>query len=74
MPQLNDFIFTFESTQKSYCDFQDCKNLGGRNVCVMTDGKLKDMQPVHTTLQSLDDNKVKYKLFDRCRVEPTNER
>ena len=40
----------------------------------MTDGKLKDMQPVHTTLQSLDDNKVKYKLFDRCRVEPTNER
>ncbi|KAK3088757.1 hypothetical protein FSP39_023402 [Pinctada imbricata] len=39
----------------------------------MTDSKLVNMKPVHTVLESLDDNKVKYKLFDRCRVEPTNE-
>jgi hydroxyacid-oxoacid transhydrogenase len=50
----------------------DCKNLGGRNVCVMTDPRLAKLSPVKTTLESLKRHKVNYKLYDKVRVEPSN--
>ncbi|KAK3773031.1 hypothetical protein RRG08_029084 [Elysia crispata] len=51
----------------------DVKNLGGKNVCVMTDPNLSQLQPVKTTLESLDKHGVNYKLFDKCRVEPSDQ-
>ena len=53
---------------------QDCKNFGAKNVCVMTDKHLEKLDCVKTVLQSLDDNKINYKLYSNVRVEPTNQR
>lgn len=51
----------------------DCKNMGAKLVCVMTDRYLSPLPPVQMVLESLDRHKVPYKLYDRCRVEPTDE-
>lgn len=51
----------------------DCKNFGAKNVCVMTDKHLEKLDCVKTVLQSLDDNKINYKLYSNVRVEPTNQ-
>ena len=53
---------------------QDCKNLQAKNVCVMTDRHLAQMDPVKVTLESLERAGVPYKLFDKVRVEPSEER
>lgn len=50
----------------------DVNNLGGKNVCVMTDQNLTALQPVKTTIESLERHGVNYKLYDRCRVEPSD--
>jgi hydroxyacid-oxoacid transhydrogenase len=44
-----------------------------RRVMVVTDATLRNLPPVHTVLESLSDAKVPYILFDRVRVEPTDE-
>jgi hydroxyacid-oxoacid transhydrogenase len=41
-------------------------------VMVVTDPLLKDSAPVQTLLESLEDQKVRFELFDRARVEPTD--
>jgi hydroxyacid-oxoacid transhydrogenase len=51
----------------------DLKDLGARHVLVLTDDVLAGMQPVQTVLQSLHENGVGYALYDRVRVEPTDE-
>lgn len=51
----------------------DCKNLGAKNVLVMTDRRLVQMQPVKTVCESLEQQKVPYKVYDKTRVEPTDE-
>lgn len=51
----------------------DCINMGARNVCVMTDRHLVGLDCVKTVLQSLEDNKVNYKLYSDVRVEPTDQ-
>ncbi|XP_048728362.1 hydroxyacid-oxoacid transhydrogenase, mitochondrial-like [Ostrea edulis] len=51
----------------------DCKNLGGRNICVMTDSRLVELPPVKVVCESLDDAGLKYSVYDKCRVEPTDE-
>ncbi|XP_046581505.1 hydroxyacid-oxoacid transhydrogenase, mitochondrial-like isoform X1 [Haliotis rubra] len=51
----------------------DCKNLGARSVCVMTDSNLVDLSPVKMTLESLNREGIPYKVYDKCRVEPTDE-
>lgn len=53
---------------------QDLQNLRAQNVCVMTDGKLALLPPVEAVLCSLDDNTVKYQVYDNVRVEPTDTR
>jgi len=47
----------------------DLADLGVRRVLVLTDPGLKSLRPVQTVLQSLDDNKVAWTLYDRVRVE-----
>ncbi len=51
----------------------DLKDLGARNVLVLTDPVLTRMRPVQTVLQSLQDNGIAFVLYDRVRVEPTDE-
>lgn len=50
----------------------DLSELGFRNVAVFIDPGLRNLYPVITTLQSLEDNKVPYTVYDRVSVEPTD--
>ena len=47
-------------------------DLGKSNVLVFTDAKLRQLPPVAKVLQSLEDHKIKFTVFDRVRVEPTD--
>ena len=51
----------------------DLADLGARKVLVITDPVLADMAPVQTVLESLDSAGVSFVLYDRVRVEPTDE-
>jgi hydroxyacid-oxoacid transhydrogenase len=48
-------------------------DLGKQNVLVFIDPLLRNLPPVVTALQSLADNKIRFSIFDRVRVEPTDE-
>ncbi|XP_064596839.1 LOW QUALITY PROTEIN: hydroxyacid-oxoacid transhydrogenase, mitochondrial-like [Liolophura sinensis] len=50
----------------------DFKNLGLKNVCVITDKNLRSHTSVQVSLQSLDQSGVKFQVFDNVRVEPTD--
>ena len=51
----------------------DLADLGARLVLVLTDPVLSRLPPVHTTLESLESHRVPFALYDRVRVEPTDE-
>lgn len=51
----------------------DCKNMGAKNVMVVTDGKLSKMKPVQTVIEALEAEGVPFKLYDKVAVEPTDE-
>ncbi|KAJ8923772.1 hypothetical protein NQ315_010354, partial [Exocentrus adspersus] len=51
----------------------DMVNLKAKNVCVMTDPYLLNLPPVKTTIDSLTKNGVVFQVYDRVRVEPTEE-
>jgi hydroxyacid-oxoacid transhydrogenase len=51
----------------------DLADLGARKVLVITDPVLSDMVPVQTVLESLESAGVSFVLYDRVRVEPTDE-
>jgi hydroxyacid-oxoacid transhydrogenase len=51
----------------------DLADLGTRKVLVITDPVLSDMAPVQTVLESLESSGVGFVLYDRVRVEPTDE-
>lgn len=51
----------------------DLADLGIRNALVITDPGLVKTLPVQTTLESLEDAGVGITLYDRVRVEPTDE-
>ena len=51
----------------------DLADLGIRRVLVLTDAVLRRLAPVQKVLESLDANGVAYRLYDRVRVEPTDE-
>jgi len=57
------------ATREAGMDFAD---LGLRRVLVLTDPWLRQMKPVATALQSLEDAGVRFTLYDRVRVEPTD--
>lgn len=48
-------------------------DLGLRRVMVVTDPRVARLPPVAMALQALDDNKITYALFDKVRVEPTDQ-
>jgi hydroxyacid-oxoacid transhydrogenase len=51
----------------------DLADLGARKVLVITDPVLAGMTPVQTVLESLESAGVDFVLYDRVRVEPTDE-
>ena len=51
----------------------DLADLGARLVLVLTDPVLGQLPPVQRVLESLEANRVPFALYDRVRVEPTDE-
>jgi hydroxyacid-oxoacid transhydrogenase len=50
----------------------DLADMGAHRVMVVTDGNLSKLPPVATVLESLEQSKVEFSLFDRARIEPTD--
>src|SRR5262245_35274628 len=51
----------------------DLAALGARRVLVLTDPVVKGLAPVQTVIDALERQKVPYGLYDRVRVEPSDE-
>ena len=51
----------------------DLAEMGARLVMVVTDPTLATLAPVRTVLESLERNKIPYAVYDRVRVEPSDE-
>jgi hydroxyacid-oxoacid transhydrogenase len=51
----------------------DLADLGARRALVLTDPDLSRMRPVQTVLESLGECNVPFVLYDRVRVEPSDE-
>jgi hydroxyacid-oxoacid transhydrogenase len=51
----------------------DLAEIGSRNVLVITDPVLRNLRPVEIVLESLEENSVPFTVYDRVRVEPTDE-
>jgi len=51
----------------------DLADLGACNALVLTDSVLRRLTPVQTVLESLEANRIAATLYDRVRVEPTDE-
>ena len=51
----------------------DLAELGAKHVLVVTDRTLRSLPPVQTVIDSLDASKIRYAIYDRVRVEPTDE-
>ena len=52
---------------------QDLADMGAMHALVLTDQTLRSLKPVQTVLESLEANKIRYTVFDRVRVEPSDE-
>jgi hydroxyacid-oxoacid transhydrogenase len=48
-------------------------DLGKHRILVLTDPNLRAAPPVNTVLESLEEHKISFSIFDRVRVEPTEE-
>jgi hydroxyacid-oxoacid transhydrogenase len=46
---------------------------GKRQVMVLTDPHLRNLPPVLTAIESMEEHGIRYSIFDRVRVEPTDE-
>ncbi len=51
----------------------DLAEMKAARVMVLTDSALSKLPPVARVQESLTDNKINFTLFDRVRVEPTDE-
>jgi hydroxyacid-oxoacid transhydrogenase len=51
----------------------ELEDLGKHHVLVLTDGQLRQHSAVVTALKSLEAHRIRYSLFDRVRVEPTDQ-
>jgi hydroxyacid-oxoacid transhydrogenase len=51
----------------------DLAELRAEQVLVLTDPVLSRLPPVHTVLESLETSRIPFVLYDRVRVEPTDE-
>lgn len=51
----------------------DLADLGIRHALVITDPRLRQLRPVQIVLESLESNNIAHTLYDRVRVEPSEE-
>jgi hydroxyacid-oxoacid transhydrogenase len=51
----------------------DLAEMGARLVLVVTDPVMATLPPVRTVLESLEQNRIPYAVYDRVRVEPSDE-
>jgi hydroxyacid-oxoacid transhydrogenase len=51
----------------------DLADLGVKNVLVITDPTIRRLPPMQTVIDSLEASKLRYAIYDRVRVEPTDE-
>src|SRR6185436_4159868 len=51
----------------------DLAEIGAKNVMVLTDPHLARLAPVQTVVESLEQNGVAFALYDRVRIEPSDE-
>lgn len=51
----------------------DLAELGARRALVVTDPMVAKLAPAHTVLESLESSRIPFRLYDRVRVEPTDE-
>src|ERR1700675_4929185 len=51
---------------------KDLKDSNLRRVMVLTDPNVSALSPVSNVLDSLNQQKINYKLFDQVRIEPTD--
>ncbi|VEN62013.1 unnamed protein product [Callosobruchus maculatus] len=51
----------------------DLVNLGAKNVCVVTDPHIAKLAPLKSTIDSLTKSGVKFDVYEKSRVEPTEE-
>jgi len=62
--------FGFGATREVGADMVD---MGVKHALVFTDPHLSHLPPVETVRESLEKNKVRYTVYDRVRVEPSDE-
>ena len=62
--------FGFGVTRELGAELAD---LGKQHALVFTDSNLGSLPPVATVLESLQEHKIRFSMFDRVRVEPTDE-
>jgi hydroxyacid-oxoacid transhydrogenase len=62
--------FGFGSTREVGAELAD---QGKRQVLVLTDPGLRNLPPVATVIESLEAHGIRFSLFDRVRVEPSEE-
>jgi hydroxyacid-oxoacid transhydrogenase len=62
--------FGFGVTREVGAELAD---LGKQHALVFTDPNLRSLPPVATVLESLQEHKIRFSMFDRVRVEPTDE-
>lgn len=51
----------------------DLAELNARHVLVVTDPTVRALRPVQTVIESLERSRIRYTIYDRVRVEPTDE-
>jgi Iron-containing alcohol dehydrogenase len=51
----------------------DLAEMGATNVLVITDPVIRGLAPMQTVIDSLEANKIRYAIYDRVRVEPTDQ-
>lgn len=50
----------------------DLKNLNARNVCVVTDTNIVQLPVMKVLIESMNQNGIPFKVFDKVRVEPSD--
>ena len=51
----------------------DLAEMGATHVLVVTDPVVRALPPIQVVIDSLEANKIRYAIYDRVRVEPTDE-